>query len=67
MVPALRSAPGAVEDARGIALAAGPISVQLSPPTGFGARWLLVGTVTGATLRAAVPSLPPAQDLRFRR
>ncbi len=67
VVPALRSAPGAVEDARGIALAAGPISVQLSPPTGFGARWLLVGTVTGATLRAAVPSLPPAQGLRFRR
>jgi len=67
VVPALRSAPGAVEDARGIALAQGPISVQLSPPTGFGARWLLVGTVTGATLKAAVPSLPPAQDLRFRR
>ncbi len=67
VVPALRTAPGAVEDDHGIALAAGPISVQLSPPTGFGARWLLVGTVTAATLRAAVPSLPPAQDLRFRR
>jgi hypothetical protein len=67
VVPQLRSAPGVVEDDHGIALATGPLSVQLSPPTGFGARWLLVGTVTAATLRAAVPSLPPAQGLRFGR
>ncbi|HEU5266349.1 MAG TPA: hypothetical protein VFU35_06595 [Jatrophihabitans sp.] len=67
VVAQVSGAPGAVEDERGIALTAGPVSLQLSPPTGFGARWLLVGTVTAATLRAAVPSLPPAQGLRFGR
>jgi hypothetical protein len=67
VVPQLRNAPGVVEDGHGIALATGTLNVQLSPPTGFGARWLLVGTVTAATLRAAVPSLPPAQGLRFQR
>lgn len=60
VVPQLRSVPGMVEDGAGIAVGVGPVNVQLSPPTGFGARWLLVGTVTAATLRAAAPALPPA-------
>lgn len=67
VVPALRKAPGSVENASGIALGAGPINVALSPPTGYGARWLLVGTVTAKTLRAAVPALPPVEGFGFHR
>ena len=67
IVPDLRQAPGAVENATGIAAGVGPLNVRLSPPTGYGARWLLVGTVTKATLTAAVADLPPAQGYRFRR
>ena len=61
IVPSLRAAPGAVEDAAGIASGVGALNVQLGPPVGFGDRWLLVGTVTAATLRTAVAELPPLQ------
>ena len=67
VAPQLREAPGAAEDANGIAVGSGPVNAQLSPPSGFGARWLLVGTVTAATLRAAVRALPPAQGFGFNR
>lgn len=61
VVPSLRTAPGAVEDATGIASGVGALNVQLGPPVGFGDRWLLVGTVTPVTLRAAIAQLPPLQ------
>ncbi len=67
VVPELRQVPGMVEDDTGIAIGIGAVNLQLSPPTGFGARWLLVGTVTPATLRAAVPTLPPAHGFGFGR
>lgn len=67
VVPQLRKTPGAVEDATGIAVGLGPLNLQLSPPTGFGARWLLVGTVSAKSLRAAVPSLPPVRGFGFER
>ena len=62
VVPSLRATPGVVEDATGIAAGVGALNVQLGPPVGFGDRWLLVGTVTAATLRTAVAQLPA---LRF--
>lgn len=65
VVPQLRHTPGMVENASGIALGLGTLNLQLSPPTGFGARWLLIGTVTPATLLAAVPTLPPALGFGF--
>jgi hypothetical protein len=67
IVPQLRQVPGMVEDDTGIGIGIGAVNLQLSPPTGFGARWLLVGTVTQATLRAAVATLPPAHGFGFGR
>jgi hypothetical protein len=61
VVPSLRTTPGAVEDATGIASGVGALNVQLGPPVGFGDRWLLVGTVTAATLHTAIAELPPLQ------
>lgn len=65
IVPQLRHTPGMVEDESGIAVGVGPLNLQLSPPTGFGARWLLAGTLTARTLVAAVPALPPAHGFGF--
>lgn len=65
IVPQLRRTPGAVEDPSGIAVGVGPLNLQLSPPTGFGARWLLVGTLTKHTLISAVAGLPPAHGFGF--
>ena len=67
VVPALRKSPGVVENASGISGGSGALNLQLSPPTGFGARWLLAGTVTKKTLVAAVAALPPAEGFRFGR
>ncbi|WP_375487836.1 transcriptional regulator [uncultured Jatrophihabitans sp.] len=67
IVPSLRTTPGAVEDSSGIASGVGALNVQLGPPVGFGDRWLLVGTVTAATLRDALAGLPPLQPYYFGR
>lgn len=67
IVPQLRQTPGVVENGSGISVGVGPLNLQLSPPTGFGARWLLVGTLTKKTLVSAVPYLPPAQGFGFGR
>jgi hypothetical protein len=67
VVPQLRGSPGAVEDAVGIAVGAGPLNVQLGAPVGFGSRWLLVGTVRPSTLRSAVAALPPVRGFGFGR
>ena len=48
-------------------MAIGPISLQLSPPTGYGARWMLVGTLTRKTLQQAATALPPAQGFGYYR
>ncbi|HEV7205677.1 MAG TPA: hypothetical protein VGN18_13790 [Jatrophihabitans sp.] len=64
-VPQLRKTPGSVEDDNGIAIGVGPLNLQLSHPYGFGARWLLVGTLTAATLAAAVAELPEARGFGF--
>lgn len=57
---------GASADGRtGTVVAAGPLNLVLSPPGEFGARWLLVGTVTAKALRAAVPALPSARGFEF--
>ena len=61
VVPALRGAPGAVENTSGLRAAVGPLSVQLSPSSGYGSRWLLAGTVTARSLVDAVGSLPPVE------
>lgn len=65
VVPQVRRAPGAVENATGIVAGLGPLSVALSPPEGFGARWLLVGTLTTPSLVDALPGLPSLRDYRF--
>lgn len=67
VVPQLRRTPGMVEDSSGISVGIGPLNLQLSPPTGFGARWLLVGTLTTSTLLSTVPGLPPARGFGFHR
>lgn len=64
-VPQLRRTPGAVENDNGIAVGVGPLNLQLSRPYGFGARWLLVGTLTADTLTAAVGALPEAHGFGF--
>ncbi|WP_375499590.1 transcriptional regulator [uncultured Jatrophihabitans sp.] len=61
VVPSLRTTPRAVEDDSGIAAGVGALNVQLGPPRGNGDRWLLVGTVTATTLRAAIGELPLLQ------
>jgi hypothetical protein len=47
-------------DSGGITVGVGPVNLLLTPPSAEGARWLLVGTVTPATLRTAAAELPPA-------
>lgn len=64
-VPALRKTPGSIEDEHGISVGIGPLNLQLSPPSGFGARWLLVGSLTAETLSAATAQLPPARGFGF--
>jgi hypothetical protein len=67
VVKQLTGAAGASAGAAGVGVSAGPVNLQLSPAGPFGSRWLLVGTVTPATLLAAVPDLPPARGFGFRR
>lgn len=67
VVPQLRHVPGVVEDSAGIGVGVGPIGVHLSAPTGYGSRWLLVGTLTRSALRQAATALPPAQGFGFFR
>ncbi len=68
VVSQLSATPGAVNDADGIAVAAGPIDVQLAQPSNErGSRWLLVGTLQAAALRTAVLSLPPVGGFGFGR
>jgi hypothetical protein len=67
IVPSLRKTPGEVEDTRGISVSAGALNIQLGPPSGFGQRWLLVGTVRRKTLRSAVSGLPPIVGFGFHR
>jgi hypothetical protein len=47
--------------AQGITVGVGPINLLLTQESAQDARWLLVGTVTPATLRTASAELPPAQ------
>jgi hypothetical protein len=48
-------------DSRSIMVGVGPVNLLLTPPSADSARWLLVGTVTPATLTTAAAELPPAQ------
>jgi hypothetical protein len=52
---------GAAASDGGAALGVGPINLRLTPPSPDGARWLLAGTVTAATLQTAQGELPAAQ------
>jgi hypothetical protein len=58
--------PGVQNDADGTAVGTGPINLRLAADSGFGGRWLLVGTLTAAALRTAAGSLPPVSGFRFR-
>jgi hypothetical protein len=59
LVPAITATPEAVSDSDGVGVATGAVNLQLSAPSRSGARWLVAGTVTAATLRAALADLPP--------
>jgi hypothetical protein len=62
----LATTPGSFADAQGLGLGVGPVNLRLSK-TGFaGHSWLLVGTVTPATLSAAARELSSLEP-RLRR
>jgi len=54
----LADATGSDPDKPQLSLSIGPLNLLLSSPDRPGAAWLLVGTVTASTLRAAIVELP---------
>ncbi|MCV2491363.1 transcriptional regulator [Geodermatophilus sp. YIM 151500] len=57
----LRASPEAVDDGRGLRVAAGPLGLLVLDPPGEGA-WLVAGTVTLDALAAAAAALPPPAE-----
>ena len=60
----LAGTPGVPATDAAISIGVGPLNLLLSVPGLDGARWLLIGTVTAATLTTAAEQLPPAVGFR---
>jgi hypothetical protein len=64
LIDQLTATPGASEVRARVSVNVGPVNLMVSGPGFDSARWLLVGTVTPATLESAADDLPPAVGFR---